>query len=52
MKQISRKIQKGYNVVAIADDLEEERDVIERMYQVITENPDADIDGWYEILTK
>lgn len=52
LKQVSRKIQKGYNAVAIADDLEEERDVIERLYQVITENPDSDIDKWYEILTR
>lgn len=49
---VSRKVQKGYNAAAIADDLEEERDVIERLYQVITENPDSDIEGWYEILTK
>lgn len=50
LKQVSRKVQKGYNAVAIADDLEEEREVIERLYRVITENPDADIDKWYEIL--
>lgn len=52
LKQVSRKIQKGYNAIAIADDLEEERDLIERLYQVITENPDSDIDNWYEILTR
>lgn len=52
LQLVSRKVQKGYNAAAIADDLEEERDVIERLYQVITENPDSDIEGWYEILTK
>lgn len=52
LQLVFRKVQRGYNSAAIADDLEEDRDVIERLYRVITDNPDSDIDGWYEILTK
>lgn len=52
LQQVLRKVKKGYNSIAIADDLEEEQDVIERLYRVITENPDSDIDGWYDILTR
>ena len=52
LQLVSRKVQKGYNAAAIADDLEEDRDTVECLYQVITENPDSDIEGWYEILTR
>lgn len=52
LQLVSRKIQKGYHAAAIADDLEEDRDVIERLYRVITENPDCGIEGWYEILSR
>lgn len=52
LQLVSRKIQKGYQAAAIADDLEEDRDVIARLYRVITENPDCGIEGWYEILSR